>query len=516
MSKFHTGLIYHEYQKHLKKINFKTNYSSCYVKENHVLDRLKQKYISVTLNIYGKTFGNFFRLNASIPDADIFVNLSAITLKSDGQISLSKTLILKSFAEFFFEWTIFFTNILTNRFVRKKIKSKSVSIFFGVGIESILNNNSDQRFISYINSYDIHKIDPLGQFESLVVQSNQNINSAAQNIFYNRYPQAYIFKAYPFSWHQYFRILGLHFLSLFDFFRMILVNPELILISRDFSCLRVYDYISKLGLIKDVMYTNSNYMSQPLWMRFENLKTHKIHYAQNYRQLVYKDYQREDVNPCLYEIYADTAWVWTEDFKLFANKVYDCADIRVVGPIMFYLPDEILLVSRYSKNEYNISLFDITPINDDYASDIGLLDNYYSGDNLKKFLSDIVTVVNDVEKNINIKINIYLKHKRGFNKNHVGSYIDLCKTFEFESKISIMLHSENIFNFILSTDLSIAIPYTSTAHICAFYNRHSLYYDPTGEILLQPNFNDKVLLVDNKSELYNIIRKKVLEKFNKD
>ncbi len=516
MPKFHTSLVYDEYVKYLKKIKFETDFETDLVSKEQIQNRLKQKFVSSTLHLYGKKFSDFVDANNAVPSDDHFYYLKSIKINAKNKVELSPSLILKSLIEFISEWFLFLSSIILNRLTPNKIQTQSVSLLFGLGQESILNENSDKRFVNYLKSYDQHKIEPLGQFDSLVIQSDTRIKSTADHIFYSKYPQAFIFKKYKFTWMQYFKIVRLHFLSLGDFLRIVVYHPELIPIARDFSCLRVFSYISNLGLIKDIIYTMSNCTYQPLWMRLaqsKKPKINKVHYSQNCRQLVYKDYLHEAVNPYFFEVFADTAWVWTGDFKQFISQVYKCSDVRAVGPIMFYLPTEVSNL-QLNKTEYNISLFDVTPFNDDYIKSIGVLNNYYSSENLKKFLHDLINVSERIEKELNFKINIFLKHKRNYHKLHEQSYIDLCRKFISQKKIMIVPYEENIFNFVADTDLSVAIPYTSTAHICAYYNKQSLYYDPTGEILLQPNFSDKVLLVDNQNELYKILKQKVLDKFN--
>ncbi len=515
MPKFHTSLIYDEYVKYLKKINFETDFETDLITKEQIQNRLKQKFVSSTLHLYGKKFSDFVAINNSVPNDDHFSDLNSIKVSAENKIKLSLSLTLRSLIEFGFEWFLFLVCIILNRFTRNKIQTQSVSLLFGLGQESILNENSDKRFVNYLNSYDKHKIDPLGQFDSLVVQSDIGIKSASVNIYYSKYPQAFIFKKYNFTWKQYLKIVGLHFLSVIDFVKMIVFHPELVLIARDFSCLRIFSYMSDLRLIKDIMYTTSNCTYQPFWMRLAQTKKpkiHKVHYSQNCRQLVYKDYLNEAVNPYFYEVFADIAWVWTDDFKQFVSSVYKCSDVRVVGPIMFYLPANVSN-NHFTKSEFNISLFDVTPMNDTFASSIGLLNNYYSPCHLKLFLNDIISTVIEIEKDLDIKINIFLKHKRNFHKVHEQSYINLCQLLADQKKIKLVPYNENIFNFVLDTDLSVAIPYTSTAHICAYYNRQSLYYDPTGEILLQSNFSDKVLLIGSQTELFKVLKEKVLNRF---
>ena len=516
MPKFHTSLVYDEYVNYLKKIKFETDFETDLVSKEQIQNRLKQKFVSSTLHLYGKKFSDFVVINNSVPSDAQFYDLNSIKVNAQSKVELSLIVKVKSLLEFISEWFLFLVCIILNRFTANKIETGSVSLLFGLGQESILNENSDKRFVNYLKSYDKHKIEPLGQFESLVVQSDTRIKSTADHIFYSKYPQAFIFKKYNFKWMQYFKIFGLHFLSLGDFFKIVVCHPELISIARDFSCLRVFSYISGLGLIKDIMYTMSNCTYQPLWMRLAQTKKpkiNKVHYSQNCRQLVYKDYLHEAVNPYFFEVFADTAWVWTDDFKQFVSQVYKCSDVRAVGPIMFYLPTEASS-AQFNQTEFNISLFDVTPFNDDYIKSIGVLNNYYSSENLKKFLHDLIHVSIQIEKELNLKINIFLKHKRSYHKLHEQSYIDLCSQYISQKKIITIPFEENIFNFIADTDLSVAIPYTSTAHICAHYGKESLYYDPTGEILLQPNFSSKVLLVDDQNKLHKILKQKVRDKFN--
>ncbi len=515
MPKFHTSLVYSEYASYFKKIQFKTEFNTKLISQLHIINRLKQKYVSTTLPLYTLKFNNHVKTHNQVPSDDLFFDLKSVKVDSKNNLKISALLIFKFSVEFFFEWSLFLFYILQNKMASKKHKLKNVSLFFGLGLESILSENSDKRFVNYLERYDDHKIEPLSRFSHLIVQSAATIKSVSKNIEYTKYPQAYILKKIDMTWRQYFKVIFLHALSLIDFFKILFFHHELSFVIRDFASLRVLHFVAKNNMISDVMYTISNYAAQPLWMRLSdqlNFKVHMIHYAQNTRQIVYKDYKVESVNPCFYHIYADTVWVWTDDYKMFAEKVYMSKDIRAVGPIMFYFPTEYPKKQIINKNEFTVSLFDVTPIHDAYANQIGLLDNYYSGKNLVNFLTHVVDVCSRLEKDLQIKVKIFLKHKRSFNRNHDMTYINLCQQLNLEGKLTLVDYNKNVFDLISDTDTCIAIPYTSTAHICAYYNRQSFYYDPTDEVLLQPNFNDRVVLIGNQNELYIALKKKIFGK----
>ena len=99
---------------------------------------------------------------------------------------------------------------------------------------------------------------------------------------------------------------------------------------------------------------------------------------------------------------------------------------------------------------------------------------YRSNNCAKRFLLDVVSLVEDFQN-----IEIYFKTKRVLNsKYHSKTYIDLIETLKKIERLNLIDGGCSPFRLIKSTDLSISIPFTSTALIGKHMNKPSCFYDP--------------------------------------
>ena len=101
--------------------------------------------------------------------------------------------------------------------------------------------------------------------------------------------------------------------------------------------------------------------------------------------------------------------------------------------------------------------------------------NIYRTNNCaKRFLLDIVSLTDDLQN-----IEIYFKTKRVLNsKYHSKTYIDLIEKLKKKERLNFIDGGCSPYRLIKSTDLSISIPFTSTALIGKHMNKPSCFYDP--------------------------------------
>lgn len=112
------------------------------------------------------------------------------------------------------------------------------------------------------------------------------------------------------------------------------------------------------------------------------------------------------------------------------------------------------------------------------------------------FLEDIM----DLIKNYN-HLEIYLKTKRN-NKNIHPDYINyFTKLNEEYSNLKIIDGSISAQSIINNSDLSISIPYTSTALISNSFSVKSIYYDPSGKLPKNSNNFKLIELINDKKKL---------------
>ena len=139
---------------------------------------------------------------------------------------------------------------------------------------------------------------------------------------------------------------------------------------------------------------------------------------------------------------------------------------------------------------------------------------YYTTECLISFVKDIIYVSQLIAKDLGVDITLLLKHKREHLVKHDEKYIGFIANCEFEKSIKIVDHDINLFNLVDFSDLSIAIPYSSTAYVSCFREKTSIFYDPTGDIISDFIKNKYVLFSSEKKELYNQIITVIKDKTN--
>ena len=154
-----------------------------------------------------------------------------------------------------------------------------------------------------------------------------------------------------------------------------------------------------------------------------------------------------------------------------------------------------------NKNK-RICIFDNPPKNDHTYYKYTSQYNIYKKDYVMKFLKDILILTKGLKN-----IEIFLKIKRN-NKTTHKNYI---KYVEAQKKIYPNL---KIFNFdtsaqslILNSDLSISIPFSSTAVIASSLKVKSVYYDPSNKLDSRVNVFKNIELINNKKDLSKCIKK---------
>ena len=117
-------------------------------------------------------------------------------------------------------------------------------------------------------------------------------------------------------------------------------------------------------------------------------------------------------------------------------------------------------------------------------------------------VSDVLQTCQILEKKFNIKIFIDIKHKRVVKKKQNKSYFDFLDELIFKNKrFSIIDANVNLYAILKTADLSISVPYTSTAYISSELKKDALYYDPFGELI--PTF-EKTKFISFASNLFDL------------
>ncbi len=498
---FHTGQAFLLFNKIIDLVESNIAKASCPVGgvEKTVFDnRLVQKIVSYGTTPFIKIcIANIKKENKLLSSTPSDLNLNGLILNSNnGQVKVAPKYFFRLIAEFFYEWLKGLKAILVG-FTAAHFKAK-VTIVFGVPQEAMSFEGSDKYFQNFCK---FGTIGPLTSAKHLIVQSTAPIQGSSSRISYTPSPLIESLKICDIGFFSRVALLLTHLTAPIRLAFYILRSRLNVLLSRDFALLHCVNTLAKKDRIASMIITNSNFTDQPLWMRKnKSFKVHKVHYSQNSRPTVFNEEPSEIAHPSFRYVSVDEHWIWTKGYGEFLKEQGHNGPIHIVGPIMFYLPEE---AKKKVGDVIRISIFDITPIYDHLAEKIGVINNYHSTKNMYDFLSQIVSVAEELEKNLGKKIELLLKHKRNFNSNHDKKYIEFANSLSAENKIILMKYDVNIFSLIGSSDLVISAPYSSPAYIASDMGIPSIYFDSSGE--LKPTFEpaNRVMMASSREELKN-------------
>ena len=484
----------------------------CYT-SSQVLSRLIQRLVEIGLVPYVQKSSQASKID-SISRWEDEIELGPIKLNiHSGTSSLRFIFLLKSVAEFWLHWFHALYAIFV-AFLASKREQNSATLIFGVGIESIFHEQSDLRFYEFCQQ---GPISPLKPTSKLIVQANTQTRSRLPSkIEYSRFPLFSLLRINSLNVSEFLKLLAIHTKVAAYYFAAITRLPLLAVIGRDFAYHAVADNLNRRGLINSIVITNSNYSAQPLWMN--NLpnkvfKTHMVWYAQNTVPIVYKDKPIKAVIPNYLYMQADEHWVWTKGYAEYLRGLGTVGEIHVVGPIVWQLPN-LAEIESNDANEVVISIFDVTPVNDSFAQELGLYGNYYNAENMINFIDQIMLVVDRIQLKIEGNIRVLLKHKRGHHSRHSQEYIARINDYIESCQIAIVPFNENVYKVVAQSAMVIVVPYSSPAYIADALNIPAIFFDPTGRVFptYEQSKNLKFISSDIELERYILSVLGALEK----
>ena len=516
MKQYYNEQVYNEIDKLIFKLEKKINnkiFSYYGFSDKEIIKRIVQKAMHKCLFSYTKHVNNSIKFNKDPFENTSILKLNGlhINLKNgDFKLSYKEHLFNLLKYSYLILGTIFF---IVKAFFKKKRKTnlKYVLIF-----DEILNNTSKkvkwEEFSKFCREGNI----PILK-KGLVIIKNHNHYETDKFKFLigSQFP---IYSLLNDSRISFFNLIKLIFEYLISFVYSLyycLKSPETSIILTDFATIPLIKFFNNKNLLDSLVITTSSIHSQPLWMRNFNkkiFKTHFINYSDNSEKFIYKEFPLYHDYPAIRHICVDVQWVWSENQKkMYLNSGHK-GSINLVGPITFSNQSTLL---KKNKDVFKITIFDIYPFLTSKIENLGVVKYYYKTKIVLKFIQDIIELCEKISDKLESNIEIYLKSKRQFYKEfHDPIYLsELEKLRKKHNIFNISSFEENIYNFTNNSNLSISIPYTSTAHVTSSLNIESLYYDPSGKLFRE--INDNIIFINNKNNLYELIKNLVLKDIKK-
>lgn len=464
--------------------------AACGYSSEKLIDRLVQRLIELSLTPYAvavKAVCTAEKIGFPAEISRIQCGRASVELGT-GIVNVSLRQLLSNHMDFLLHWGFCMGAILLPS--RGAVIHEPVVLVFGVGVESLFSEGNDGRFVTYCRHGPIK---PLAKGLKLFVQSSVlDAVSTCSEITYCSRPLIRLLRLSKLGCYGRLALAFKHLLLLFGYAVSTTRVYALSLLGRDFAYTAISNELDRRSLIGGVIYTTSNYNSQPLWVRgLRNSKTHLVWYAQNFKPIAYVTDTIVAEFPSARWIRVDTHWVWTQAFASFLRTMGHRGSIEVVGPIVWYLPE----VKVPSRDTISIVIFDISPFSDQVALEAGgYITNYNNANNLFNFIRTIISLKPRLEEVFELPVTFKLKTKRGFHAKYDSEYFDYLNQLHTSGVITLVDHSSNIYSLISSSHLAVVYPFSSPAYISETVNVPSIYYDPTGSIVPQ-SFGDNPSLV---------------------
>ena len=292
-----------------------------------------------------------------------------------------------------------------------------------------------------------------------------------------------------------FTFINLFFLITFKWEKLVLSDEE---VKKNYV-----KQIDKNKLAKEYWFSISDFIFRPLWTYEIDNYCKIILYNYSSSFLGHKidgKYPPEEVGiksmnwPYIYQ--------WSDKYLDFLkDKISSSCSLKLVSPI-WYSDKKINLI--IDKTKLSISVFDVAPSN--FIRSIILNANIYRTNNCaKKFLLDIVDLTDNFKN-----IELYFKTKRVLNtKYHSKTYINLIEKLKKIERVNFIDGECSPYRLTELTDLSVSIPFTSTALIGKFMNKPSCFYDPLGILDDDDRAAQNLEVIKGKENLEKWIRKYV-------
>ena len=414
-------------------------------------------------------------------------------------------------------WWLIYLGCFFRSITKLKNGFGPAALLYGVPDADLKADGSSQRFENFCNK---GPLDVLSNARMILVEVENPIKGGRQSekFRYSRYPLLTLFSTNRLSLTQSIAFIFEHVRVFFVFLYLVMKQPIMCLLWRDFAAHAAVTAMNNKKLIKASIITNSNWLEQSLWMSDlpnRNYKSHMALYSLNSSAMQFKESPQTSNHPGIRHLRVDLIWIWDEFYAKILRLEGVFCKTKVVGPILWYLPEQN---TQNLKSElFRICVFDVSPMNKEFLLSRGMLGNFYSTQTMTDYLSDVLAAVDGVRQQKDYLIEITLKHKRKPSPMHDASYFEFVKNrCEADNRIRLAREDANLYSLISESDLVIAVPYSSPGYVAKCLDIPSLFYDPTNEILVSNEIVSPIIFASGRENLIIEIANKLACKADSD
>lgn len=440
------------------------------------------------------------RPSPPIPQAGETLDLAHLKIDvATGAVSCGIRLWLASVATFALYWLFLLGLALKGA----ASPARRGTLVHGVGRDTLMAGGNDTRFL------DFCRAGPLAELRSasrLYVQSVAPIQGTEPSrVTYARYPLAALLgqglgpAALPF-------FLWRHVRAALAFAALALRQPGGCLLARDLAFDAAARALDREGSIEALLLTGSNFTEQMLWMSHRparGFRTAMAFYSVNSLPFVYRSRPQGLANPTLEYLTVDRFYVWSEGHIGQVRSWGLDTPCDIAGPLVFQNPGP---AAPTDAGVLQIAVFDVTPVTDAAARDLGIVNPYYRAETLRRFIEDILAAGISAAGKTGRRLRVVLKPKRRYDDIHDRDYIAaLHGTAAAGVEVRIAPVDENLHALVASSDVTIAVPYSSPVYISAALGRPAIYHDAAGELVPTHDPSPLVHFTATRAELERVL-----------
>ncbi len=466
-----------------------------------LVDRLVQRVVELALPPFACAVrSRLDRVQPPVPpDATVLDTAELKLTVGSGVVTVPLRRAARHHAQFVLHWGFCLSAILRGAFHRGS--SVPAALVHDLSNSDVFQNGSDQSFLAFCRHGPVA---PLREAPRLLIAATDRPGSSEpKTVEYCRHPLVRLTYEARIGWIRRARLLARHLALPLRYANAVASVPQLSLLGREIAYREIADALDRAGSMTAVLHTCSSYRSQPLWSReLRRARSHMVWYAQNWKPTRKSAGDVDADYPTTRWIRSDVHWVWTEAFARYLRSQVN-TDVRAVGPLLWRLPKG----NVSEPGDASILVFDVPAVSDQVMLELnGELTNYFTPDNVRAFIADIVGVTRELELELDQPMLLTLKMKRGYRPDYAREYFDYVDQLVADDAIELADSAENLFQIISRSRLVIAYPFTSPVYVAEFLNIPAIYYDPTGAIHAQ-TFADRpfsVGFVGSRPELHRI------------
>jgi polysaccharide biosynthesis PFTS motif protein len=291
-------------------------------------------------------------------------------------------------------------------------------------------------------------------------------------------------------------------------FSKLIISTFLLILGKWWNVLLLRDsFLSKIinlnkgrGIAVQYLFHNSNWIYRPLWTYTAEKHNSKIYFY--FYSTNIEKFKKADKIDRVANSWNLISWsnylVWDQFQSDFVTKNSNYPfKIEIYGPISFVFSE----IEDIGILKNSIAVFDVQPRRETNYNSLGLDQDYYVPEVSNAFLADVFESVTF------LNFPIVFKRKRNISKLAHYKYVNeinrISNEYDFFN-IDPSIPAELI---ISKAKAVISMPFTSTALLGKHLGKPSIFYDPSGLVLMDDPAAHGICVINNKSDLKDWLNK---------